>query len=71
MAYARHEALPYGFMKGKSFLTNLIFFKIEMTCSVDEGKDVDVVYPDFSKTFDAITHSMLLEKWQLAAWMGD
>lgn len=28
---------------------------------VDEGKAVDLVYPDFSKTFDSVSHSILLE----------
>ncbi|KAJ7428717.1 rna-directed dna polymerase from mobile element jockey-like [Willisornis vidua] len=29
---------------------------------VGEGKAVDVVYPDFSKAFDTVSHRMLLEK---------
>ena len=49
-------------MKGRSCLTNLISFSDKMTGLVDEGKAVDVVYLGFSKTFDAVSHSILLEK---------
>jgi len=47
----------HGFTKGKSCLTNLIAFCNDMTGWVDEGRAVDVVYPDFGKARSPITSS--------------
>jgi len=52
----------HGFMKGRSCLTNLISFYDQVTHLVNEGNAVDGVYLDFSKTFDTVPHSTLLEK---------
>ncbi|CAM5169609.1 unnamed protein product [Eretmochelys imbricata] len=52
----------HGFNKSKSCLTNLIAFYDEITGSVDRGKEVDVIYLNFSKGFETVSHSILASK---------
>ena len=52
----------HGFVGGKSTITNLTIFKNFLSDSLDRGVQVDVIYTDFSKAFDQVDHSILLNK---------
>jgi len=57
------------FNKGRSCLTNLIYFCDKVTHLVDEGKAMDIVYLDFSKAFEFPT-AYSWRNWLFMAWMG-
>lgn len=52
----------HGFTKGKSCLTNLITFYKDVSRWIVDGKAVDVLYLDFSKASDTVSHSILIAK---------
>ncbi|PKU38153.1 rna-directed dna polymerase from mobile element jockey-like [Limosa lapponica baueri] len=59
-----------GFIKRRSCLTNLIFSYDKLTCLLDKGKAVDIVYLHFSKGFDMVSHGILLEKLDRSTLFG-
>ena len=58
----------HGFTKGKLCLTNLIISYDELTDLVDKGRAVGIVYLDFSKAFDIVSHKILRETVEI--WAG-
>ena len=68
----------HGFTKNRSCQTNLLEFMDFITKCIDQGDPVDVIYLDFSKAFDKISHSKLALKLKahgirgkLLCWITD
>lgn len=58
------SAATRGFIKGLSYLTNLLGTMGLMSRWVDKGKSVDLFYRDISKAFDLVSHRFFLFKLQ-------
>ena len=56
------NASQHGFLKARSCLINLLCFFEEIIKWVDDGSPVDVVYLDFQKAFDKVSHNFFLLK---------
>lgn len=52
----------HGFLKGRSTVTNLTCFTQYVAEVLDSGGQVDVIYTDFTKAFDRLDHTILLQK---------
>ena len=61
----------HGFVPKKSCATNLLEFLDRVTHELDRGKLVDVIYTDFSKAFDKVSHQKLLVKMKSYGLNGE
>lgn len=52
----------HGFQKGKSTITAMLQCLNDWTLSLDGGEYTDVIYLDFEKAFDRVSHSKLMCK---------
>ena len=52
----------HGFLGGRSCLSQLLIHFDRITCELENGKGVDVVYLDFAKAFDKVDHGITLNK---------
>ena len=53
----------YGFVPGRSCTLQLLVCVEKWSLELDSGKPVDIVYTDFSKAFDKVSHQKLI--WKL------
>ncbi|KAJ7406058.1 hypothetical protein WISP_136019 [Willisornis vidua] len=63
------QSWPTGEVPDDWELVNItLIHKNGCDLAVDEGKAVDVVYVDISKTFDTVSHNILVENLTATAW---
>ena len=58
----RMDDSQHGARKARSTLIQLLEQHQRLLSILENGRNVDVVFLDFSKVFDLIDHSMMLEK---------
>jgi len=61
-----------GFIKKKSYFTNLLMALEDWISSVDQGHGVDIVYLDFSKVFDSVPRQRFIQKlasYRFSGWL--
>ena len=52
----------YGFLKGRSTMLQLLRILDEWTECLESGGQMNVIYTDFEKAFDKVSHKLLLDK---------
>ena len=52
----------FGFLKGRSTVTQLLQILDDWTETLESGGRIDVIYTDFEKAFDKVPHRRLLSK---------
>jgi hypothetical protein len=61
----------HGFVSRRSTETNLNEFVHRIATAMDQGFQIDVIYTDYSKAFDKISHSLLVQKLYEIGIHGD
>ena len=52
--------LQHGFVKGRSTVTQLLDTVHPISKAIDQGKQTDIAFLDFTKAFDSVSHPHLL-----------
>jgi len=65
------SCMQHGFIKGRSTCTNLLESMNDWTLSVQSNKSVTIVYIDFSRAFDSVSHEKLFTHLYAYGIRGD
>ena len=62
--YCEHLIDPrqHGFTNAKSCSTQMVPFTYDLTLTLNNKSKVDVIYFDFAKAFDSVSHDLILKK---------
>lgn len=60
----------HGFRKGLSTVTRLMELAHDISKSIDQQKQVDLIFLDFSKAFDKVSHKKLMSKLEFYLGAG-
>ena len=52
-------ASQHGFLRKKSCLTNLLSYLEKVSKMLDDGENIDLIYLDYAKAFDKVSHTKL------------
>ena len=61
----------HGFVPGRNCITQLLVCLDDWTSMMESSEEFDVIYTDFSKSFDSVAHERLLVKLQNNGIKGD
>ena len=60
----------HSFMTGKSCTTQLLSAYDKVGKHLDQGKQTDMIFLDFSKAFDSVNHNLLIIKLKKLEFSG-
>lgn len=60
----------HGFLQARSTVTNLVCFENFLSENIDSHNQADVIYTDFCKAFDKVSHNVLLSKLKSIGFSG-
>ena len=66
-SFTKHQ---YGFLPGRSALQQLLLFTVKLLESKSIQAEADVIYMDFRKAFDSVSHNGLLIKLKILGITG-